>query len=362
MKFDNFPGDITPSAAVVEAFDTAVLFSAAGVSSSVSPIDQYVENTNRLAKMYLSEPVRSAYTNELGVVLLLGHVSAVESYLRGLIRGLVQTDDLVKKLVAPFQVTYIAALYHQKELLPEALLEGVSFSSPANVSNTLRDFCGISGMGGGNFPQSLKSIFEKFGRICQLRHCCVHRFGLLGADNARKLGIDTHMEFLEKPVTLSLDSLEEISSILQKFVASINSYVYRDVMERSVLFSPAIAQADEKYKKSWHFEFLLDEMRFSQYYDLFARTKVEPISESLWEQYDCFMIWAKGCIAQDAKERMAKANKIRGDARVALAQNESRGLKAREWSNVDLEVPVSDNITDAKNRLPVMDDTEVKIK
>lgn len=349
-------GDITPSAALMENFDTATLFDAGAHHPTISPIDQYLENTNRLSMMYLNEPVRSAYTNDLGTVLLLGHVSAVESYLRGLIRGLVQIDEYVKKLVGPLHVTYTAAIYHEKELLPEALLEGVSFISAANISNTLKDFCGISGMGGGKVPKELKPAFDKFGEICQLRHCCVHRFGLLGADNARRLGIDRHLMFLEKPLTLSLDTLEEISSILQKFVSSLNSYVFRDVIQRTVVNSPTMAQMDEKYKQTWHFDYELDESRFADYFNLFARTKVAPYSISIWEQYDVFSNWGRACIADDAKERAGKSRKISGDAK-AVAKAKEAGLVLAVVGGA--AATASSQVVEAQH--PVSVDDEVQI-
>lgn len=306
QKLEPFSAEISPAEALSEQLALASFFGNLDTEGPLSPIDRYLENTNRLNRIFLDNSAR--YTNELGRLLLLGYVSAAESYLRGIIRGLVQVDECVARLVAPLQVTYFAALHHEKTLLPEALLEGVSFISQANISKTLKEFCGISGMGDGSVPKSLEPIFQKYNQICQLRHCCVHRFGLLGADNARRLNLSA--SHLEKPITILPPSIEEISIIMEKFVSSLNSYIYTDVMQRSVWLSKSIVTNPEiKYISVWHLDFLQDEDRFTRYYDLFAITKSKPSSPSLWEEYNRFLIWAKDSIALDTvmfRNKLAK--------------------------------------------------------
>lgn len=306
MKYEEFREDITPVAALTEILDTTQLFGLKTTEQRLSPVDRYIENSNKLSKIYLNDSIRKSYTADLGSVLLLGHVSAVESYLRGLIRRLVLVDEHVQKLVASQPVTYAAAHFHEKELLPDALLEGISFISKKNVSSTLKDFCGITGMND-ELPSELRSVFTKFNHICQLRHCCVHRFGLLGTNNALSLGIDKHRQFLESPLALSLTTLEEISSILQKFVFSLNSYIYKDILSRSFLNSPSFAQGtNPQYKMEWTLDFEADEKRFSSYYDSFAQTIVAPKSLSMWEHYSSFSVWATKRIQDEAKIRAQK--------------------------------------------------------
>lgn len=306
QKLEPFSAEISPAEALSEQLELTSFFENLDPTGPLSPIDRYLENTNRLNKILLDN--RSQYTNELGTLLLLGYVSAVESYLRGIIRGLVQVDECVARLVSPLQVTYFAALHHEKTLLPEALLEGVSFISQANISKTLKEFCGISGMGDGSVPKSLEPIFQKYNQICQLRHCCVHRFGLLGADNARRLNLPAN--YLEKPITILPPAIEEVSIILEKFVSSLNSYIYTDVLQRSLWLSKSIhTNLEIKYISTWNLDFLQDETRFARYYDLFAITKSQPSSPSLWEEYNGFLAWAKDSIATDTimiRNKLAK--------------------------------------------------------
>lgn len=298
QKLEPFSRDISPAEALTEELELSRLFDGIVDDGLLSPVDRYLENSNRLNKIFIDNYKQKTYTSDLGTLLLLGFVSAVESYMRGVIRGLVQIDEYVQKLVAPQQVTYFAAVHHDRSLLPEALLEGVSFISKFNISKTLKDFCAIGGMSGDTVPKSLEPAFEKYGHICQIRHCCVHRFGLLGADNALRLNLPP--SHLEQPIRISKDALEEISIILEKFVCSLNSHIYSDVLQRSLWMSSVISTVPEvKYKTQWTLDIRKDENRFGQYYDLFAITKSEPSSASLWEEYERFSLWAKQCIATD---------------------------------------------------------------
>lgn len=309
QKLEPFVFNITPSEALTENLDATLLFPASATSAVISPVDRFIENSNRLSVIYANSPFREAFTPELGSVLLLGHVSAVESYLRGVVRGLVHVDEHTESLASPKELTYFAASHHARDLLPEALLESISFSNAATVSFTLKEFCGITGMGNGNFPKELKSVFDKYSDICQLRHCCVHRFGLLGASNAHKLGLPKGSPQIEKPLSLTIDMLEDISSILQKFVLSLNAYIYQDVLQRtfsrSSLNTPD--ESEHQYDAKWALDFAQDEARFAQYHSLFAVTTVNPPSPSLRASYDAFLLWIQDTLAERARKMQMAA-------------------------------------------------------
>lgn len=304
MKIDAFSFDISPTEALTEVLDAASFFDEGAQHPVNSPVDRYLENSNKLSKLHTNTDVVQP---ELGAVLLLGYVSAVESYMRGIIGGLVHIDEHTGNLAAPKQLSYFAASNQVPKLLPEALFDSVSFSGAFNVSASLKEFCGVSQMGNGSYPKELKPVFEKFSAICQLRHCCVHRFGLLGAGNAHKLKVNKSL--IEKPLVLTKDSLDEISSILEKFVRSLNSYVYRDVLERSFTHTKTIAtdEALHQYEQEWTGDATQDEPRFSDYYNLFAIKSVNPGSKSLSECYKEFQQWMHKAQAEKAAEDKRKA-------------------------------------------------------
>lgn len=323
-KLEPFVFNITPSEALTETLDATLLFPATATSTVISPVDRFIENSNRLSVIYANSPFRESFTPELGAVLLLGHVSAVESYLRGVVRGLVHVDEHTESLASPKELTYFAASHHERDLLPEALLESISFSNAATVSFTLKEFCGITGMGNGNFPKELKPVFDKYSDICQLRHCCVHRFGLLGASNAHRLGLPKGSPQIEKPLSLTIDMLEDISSILQKFVLSLNAYIYQDVLQRTFSRSSlnTLDESEHQYDAKWALNFSQDEVRFARYHSLFAVTAVNPPSPSLRVSYDEFLQWIQDTLADRAK-KMQMAAQQRVQQRAAPSQSAS---------------------------------------
>lgn len=301
-------GVITPPGLLVETLDSAALFAANEIQLNASPIDQYLDNIGRLVPLYRNEPMKSAYRPEMGKLVLLGYMSAVESFLRALIRRLVVIDEHARKTAEPLEIQYAAALHHTKELLPEALLENVSLAGTFGVCKTLDDVCGVSGFKNGP-PAELKAVFSGYDKICQLRHCCVHRFGRLGARNAQRLGMDEHSALLEKQIRISQPQLDEITAILQRFVASINNFIFADVLRRSVERSPLIARnTPQQYRSQWSLDFTADSVRFTSYYELFACTRPELASPSLADLYDGFVRWAEA-LCEDERRRRARASR-----------------------------------------------------
>lgn len=264
--------------------DTAVLFDRGFAEAGSSPVDQFLTNANELNLIYIrANPLGRV----LGSLVLLGYISAVESYVRALIRGLVNIDEIAQQLVQGKPVSFGAALSHRKELLPEALLEDYSFSSPDNIKSTLEKLTGLS------LPSSFARHSE-FRKLCQLRHCCTHRFGKLGTKNAIELGLSVHKSMLEKPITLSANNLNEIAESLRIFVKGMNNAVYSAVLQRTVEQTEQkrllgrVADDKPLYPESWHWDYRKDRARFGAYYSLFATTVDSIVTPAQTEMYSRF--------------------------------------------------------------------------
>src|SRR5690606_7435082 len=116
-------------------------------------------------------------------LVVLGCISVFESYMREVIRRTILIDDITKRNCEAMPLSYGAAISHRASLLPEAILEDVSFAGKKNVIESLKNFIAIKG----TLPNSLLLALDEFSKVCELRHCLVHRFGKLGAKNAIKL-------------------------------------------------------------------------------------------------------------------------------------------------------------------------------
>ncbi|NPT86970.1 hypothetical protein HPE45_21095 [Escherichia coli] len=212
-------------------------------------------------------------SNTLSHLLLLGYVSAAESYLRALIRNLINHDEYIQSIVSDKAVSYAAAQHHKKELLPEALLEDFSLASPYNVFETLKDIIGMKGQR----PIEMMKCSSEFMKVCELRHCCVHRFGKLGSKNAIRLGLAEHMKHLEKPIILNNDDLEQIAFIVENFIRTLNNTVFKFIINRTVEKKKIRKKGGKDYMiLNGHGCLKKDISRYEKYYAIFSAKKRYP--------------------------------------------------------------------------------------
>ena len=114
---------LTPSAApVTTRLDTASWFDGSHTTTMHSPIDEFLDNLYGINRLYLQAQSRGDYTSMLGALAYLGMVSAAEGYFRSFLRRLILIDAVCQVNASSRTVSYGAAVHHDAELLPEALL------------------------------------------------------------------------------------------------------------------------------------------------------------------------------------------------------------------------------------------------
>lgn len=238
-----------------------------------SPIDNYFEKTDDLNKLFtyhdlalISLPPSSAFPNQtLHNLILLGYVSAVESFFRELIRKLVIIDKHSSKHCEKHNLKYGAALLHTKELMPEALLEGVSFASNTNIASSLKDFLDIKNIYNNS---NLKDAAEKFQDICQLRHILIHRYGKLGIENLIKLRSHPIEDCLEKPLELDAIKLYNINIICNNLILEFNQFIFNTTLERTAKPTASV----------WDWDYRSDKKTFLEYFSIFNSVSNPPPS------------------------------------------------------------------------------------
>jgi len=266
------------SSAVISPIDTSTYFREDYSEPNYSPIDQYIENTKALNRIALS----GTFSREMGAIVILGHMSAVESYLRAVLRGVITIDEVSQKLVEKSMVPYAAALHHDIRLLPEALFEGISLASTKNIKDTLKGMIGIKG----SYPPDVTKVLDEFSKVCEIRHCCVHRFGKLGAKNAADLGLSDHSLYLEKPLDIQQADLEDILYILRAVVNTLNRFMYESLLARMAKNKNDLGQ--QPYPNSWTWDYNKDRRRFLKYYNLFYTiedSSPSPAAKSIYDIY-----------------------------------------------------------------------------
>lgn len=260
--------------------DTKVMFRQSRGDAEVSPIDVFIRNTRAINMLYIGH-VRDGtpMQPELGSLVLLGYMSAVESYFRAVLRGAIQIDVKAQKAVEAMPVTFGAAMHHRPELLPEALFEGVSFAGRKGAIGFVKDVLGLNG----SLPATVESALDPFLSICEIRHCCVHRFGKLGSQNAIRLGLGDHSTLIEQPFEPTLDHLQEIADALLTFTKTMNNWLWMELLRRTVRKTPGDSGVIDW---TWYWE--NDTESFRKYHGLFASTLDSPVSPSDEVAYAAF--------------------------------------------------------------------------
>lgn len=144
--------------AVPQRLDTCQVFQVSHDDSLLSPIDQFIVNTLPLNRSWLTRDPQQEFERHEGLVLVLGYVSAVESYMRALIRRVLLVDPVAQKTCQTKVVTYAAACVSKPELLPEALMEEHVFSGEDHVTQGLSKFLAVEVK-----DAALKDLIEQYG-------------------------------------------------------------------------------------------------------------------------------------------------------------------------------------------------------
>ena len=236
---------------------------------SSSAIDVFYEKTIELNKL-IKKPEES--TGALPNLVLLGYISAVESYFREIIRRLIIIDESSRLACESQTLTYGAVIVHEKpEMLPEALMENRSFANKKVIIDSLRELLGLKG----SLPSEVEEVLEEFSKVCHLRHCIVHRFGKLGSNNAIKLGLMEHKECLEKPLTIDYRNFQEILLICNNTVKVVNNFLFQRILNRTADTSGCL----------WTWDFRKDKKDFKRYYDTFVSENHQVTMKAVYDGF-----------------------------------------------------------------------------
>lgn len=250
------------------SLNTHTMFNLGFVETDDVPIDTYITKIRGL--IILIDP--GNYNDILANLVVLGTVSAFESYIREVIRKTIIIDNLSQKNCETMPLSYGAAMSHQSQLLPEAILEEFSFAGKKNVVDSIKHFLNFKG----NIPDSLDLALNEFSKVCEIRHCLVHRFGKLGTKNAIKLGLSEHSKCIEKPLLLDYVALQNLILACNVAVKEVNNYIFNGLLNRLI--------TDERGRKLnstiWKWNYNSDRLRFSKYYRTFVSTIEAPINHS----------------------------------------------------------------------------------
>lgn len=237
-------------------------------------------------------PVRreDEVTLQLNNLVFLGYMSAVESYFRCLTRQLIWADEFTAESVQDVKITFGAARHAVPGLLPEVLMEEMTFITLESVRDLLLKVIGVG-------TDNISDVIKEYDRICQLRHCIVHRFGRLGSKNAVKLGFGTHRSLLERKIKIRSTQLEDLAFNLLNFVKAINNHIYAGVMKRSA-----------EQSLEWQWDADADRAAFERLYSVFRQSTSPGASAAPELAYAAF----KGKCEKGSATQVQRAKQARG--------------------------------------------------
>ncbi|SKB59758.1 hypothetical protein SAMN05660226_02281 [Parapedobacter luteus] len=235
------------------------------IDLDISPIDNFITNGIEINKLMTATP--SAVQGNL---IILGYVSAIESYFRALFRRLILVDDTCRNTCEKRQVTYGAVLSNKKNTLPEALFEDISFAGKKNLITSINNFLNLN-IQESSLSPDLSSNLDSFSEICELRHCIVHRFGKFGSKNAISLGLDKHFHNVEKPIKCDFNTLQNIISVCHNTVRISNNFLFERILKRLILDG-----VKKKQNTIWSWNYSKDREKFNEYYETFYSRLAPP--------------------------------------------------------------------------------------
>jgi hypothetical protein len=163
-------------------------------------------------------------------------------------------------------------------------MEGTSLADRDNLKKTFEKFLNVQ------IEEDLKGpLVDQFRIVCHLRHCCVHRFGRLGSQNALGMGLIDSPNLLEKNIMLDVTSLTCTAEVLRTFAKVLNNALFKRVLVRTAMPDGGRRQNDAfQHSQRWSWNLTKDRKRFAEYYGLFATQEDSIRSPSLKEVYERF--------------------------------------------------------------------------
>lgn len=259
----------------VTGYDLANAIDHTFIETDESPVDSFFTNATEINRLFTGTP-----SQILGNLIILGYVSAIESYFRALFRKLILIDPISMNACEKKQISYGAVMSNKEKMLPEALFEDISFAGKKNIITSVNTFLNLN-IQESSLPAALSETLNQFSEICELRHCIVHRFGKFGSKNAITLGLTKYLNHVEKPIKCDFNMLQTLVTICQNTVRISNNLLYERVMNRLIL--------DGNTKKTdiiWTWDYTSDKKLFTKYYKTFySRTNPPRDNLSVYQMY-----------------------------------------------------------------------------
>lgn len=185
--------------------------------SSESPIDVY---WGRVGEMLSYGTVEKLTENDfIGRLLVLGIVSAAESYFRSVLSIAMEICPIARAGAHEKTINLGGILWHGKNGFSRSAFDNSSFASSKELQKAARDFVGFD-----LAPAEFQAVLEDFDKICHLRHGIVHGDGVLPGKNAVQLDIPRFGNPVR--ITVRYSHLQEVAACVGALVSLFNRRLF----------------------------------------------------------------------------------------------------------------------------------------
>lgn len=238
-------------------------------SRSGSAIDQFYETIAHV--LTLGDPRDLVNSPTLGRLLLMGLVTATESYFREVLFGVIKICPLARESVADKLVALGASDYYGPDRMALALFENTSFAGRGEVEAKTSQIAGVKWS-----PQSSLGVaLSNYEQVCHIRHAAIHAHGVLNRGNAKALGVlGRRGESLH--VVIDLAHLHYAARACSVLVKAYNLEVYQGILHRWL--------GQKILGGTWS----QDKLQFGELFDLFRSRQDNVASPTAYHSYLSF--------------------------------------------------------------------------
>ena len=190
--------------------------------SKSAAIDEYYEATKGLVTLGTEAALNNS--QDLGRLLLLGHISAVETYFRSILVRLLDICDQCRSNAGGEALNLSSIYYYSRSEIAYGLFDGASLAGKAAFRKAMTRATGYQL----NEKSPAAIVLASFDKLCHLRHAAVHSHGAVSSQSAAALGMSQDSNRLQVVVDFALS--QQIAQICRATVQEVNQFLYEETV------------------------------------------------------------------------------------------------------------------------------------
>lgn len=214
-----------------------------------SPIDMFYNQQQKILSFCTPDFMTNNPT--IAPLMLVGLVSNVESYYRGIFAHCIKICPIARKNSST-RAMNLSSIYFGYDFIELSAFENLSMSDPQVIIKNTKAVFNIEI---NSNSSSIKPPLLEFQKICELRHSIVHCNGIINSKNAVELDLPSNNNHYQ--VKLTFSEIQNAALICTSLVCASNIEFFEQMVNRWAIHwrqLPDYAPNEnlEKFKKIWN--------------------------------------------------------------------------------------------------------------